>query len=60
MATAPSPAAFRRALDEMVAQENLAVPPRVAIEPGRYVVAASGWILARVLHVAAAATGSKP
>jgi diaminopimelate decarboxylase len=27
------------------------VLPRVAIEPGRYVVAASGWILARVLHV---------
>ena len=27
------------------------MPPRVAIEPGRYVVAASGWILARVLHV---------
>jgi diaminopimelate decarboxylase len=51
VATAPSPAMFRRAFDDMVANENLAVPPRVAIEPGRYVVAASGWILARVLHV---------
>ena len=27
------------------------MPSRVAIEPGRYVVAASGWVLARVLHV---------
>jgi diaminopimelate decarboxylase len=50
-AQAPSPAAFRRAFDDLIAEENLAVPPRVAIEPGRYVVAASGWILARVLHV---------
>jgi len=48
---APSPAAFRQALDDLIAGERLAVPPRLAIEPGRYVVAASGWILARVLHV---------
>ncbi len=48
---APSPAAFRRALDDLIATENLAVPSRLAIEPGRFVVAASGWILARVLHV---------
>jgi diaminopimelate decarboxylase len=51
VAAAPSPAAFRQALDDLIASQNLAVPPRVAIEPGRYVVAASGWILARVLHV---------
>jgi diaminopimelate decarboxylase len=50
-ATAPTPAVFGEALNELIAQERLAVPPRVAIEPGRYVVAASGWILARVLHV---------
>ncbi len=48
---APGPAVFRRALDDLIAAENLAVPPHLAIEPGRYVVAASGWILARVLHV---------
>jgi len=50
-ATAPGPAAFGEALADLIAKERLAVPPRVAIEPGRYVVAASGWILARVLHV---------
>jgi diaminopimelate decarboxylase len=48
---APSPAEFRRALDDLIATENLAVPSRLAIEPGRSIVAASGWILARVLHV---------
>jgi diaminopimelate decarboxylase len=48
---APSPAVFRQALDDLIATENLAVPSHLAIEPGRYVVAASGWILARVLHV---------
>lgn len=51
MAAAPSPAAFRRALNDVIAKEGLAVPPCLALEPGRYVVAASGWILARVLHV---------
>jgi diaminopimelate decarboxylase len=48
---APSPAAFRLALDDLIATENLAVPRRLAIEPGRSIVAASGWILARVLQV---------
>jgi diaminopimelate decarboxylase len=48
---APSPAAFRLALDDLIATENLVVPRRLAIEPGRSIVAASGWILARVLHV---------
>jgi diaminopimelate decarboxylase len=51
LATAPGPAGFRRALDDLIANQKLAVPPRMAIEPGRSVVAASGWILARVLHV---------
>jgi diaminopimelate decarboxylase len=51
VAAAPGPAAFCQALDDLIANQNLAVPPRVAIEPGRYVVAASGWILSRVLHV---------
>jgi diaminopimelate decarboxylase len=49
--TAPAPAVFRRALEDLIARDKLARPPRVAIEPGRSVVAASGWILARVLHV---------
>jgi diaminopimelate decarboxylase len=48
---APSPAGFRRALEDLIADQELAVPSRLAIEPGRSVVAASGWILARVLHV---------
>ena len=47
----PGPAAFRRALDDLIADQKLALPPYLAIEPGRHVVAASGWILARVLHV---------
>jgi diaminopimelate decarboxylase len=51
LATAPSPADFRLALDGLIADQKLAVPSRMAIEPGRSVVAASGWILARVLHV---------
>jgi diaminopimelate decarboxylase len=51
LAGAPSPADFRRALDDLIANQELAVPSRLAIEPGRAVVAASGWILARVLHV---------
>jgi diaminopimelate decarboxylase len=51
LAAAPSPAGFRLALDDLIATQKLAVPARVAIEPGRSVVAASGWILARVLHV---------
>jgi diaminopimelate decarboxylase len=51
VAAAPSPAGFRQALDDLIATQNLAVPPRLAIEPGRSVVAASGWILTRVLHV---------
>ena len=51
MPTAPAPAVFRRALEDLIARDKLARPPRVAIEPGRSVVAASGWILARVLHV---------
>jgi diaminopimelate decarboxylase len=51
LAGAPSPADFRQALDDLITNQELAVPPRLAIEPGRSVVAASGWILARVLHV---------
>jgi diaminopimelate decarboxylase len=51
VATGPGPAAFRRALHDLAETGNLALPPYMAVEPGRYVVAAAGWILARVLHV---------
>ena len=49
---APSPARFAREfpalLDATPADRR---PTRLAIEPGRFVVARSGWLLARVLHV---------
>jgi diaminopimelate decarboxylase len=51
VAAAPGPVVFRWALDDLLAEQELAGPSRLALEPGRYVVAASGWILARVLHV---------
>jgi diaminopimelate decarboxylase len=51
VAGGPSPAAFRRALHDLAEADNLILPPYRAVEPGRYVVAAAGWILARVLHV---------
>jgi diaminopimelate decarboxylase len=49
---APSPARFGRELPELLA----AIPPdrrpsRLAIEPGRFLVARAGWLVARVLHV---------
>lgn len=49
---APSPARFARELPELM----LGIPAdrrpgRLAIEPGRYLVARAGWLLARVLHV---------
>jgi diaminopimelate decarboxylase len=51
VATGPAPAAFSQAVRDLAETDGLAVPPRMAIEPGRYVVAEAGWILARVLHV---------
>ena len=49
---APGPARFAREfpalLDATPADRR---PTRLAIEPGRYLVARSGWLLARVLHV---------
>jgi diaminopimelate decarboxylase len=50
--TAPSPAQFAvevgEALRSLPADRR---PARLAVEPGRAVVARSGWIVARVLHV---------
>jgi diaminopimelate decarboxylase len=49
---APSPERFARELPELLE----AIPPdrrpsRLAIEPGRFLVARAGWLVARVLHV---------
>jgi diaminopimelate decarboxylase len=49
---APSPARFARELPELLET----IPPdrrpsRLAIEPGRFLVARAGWLVARVLHV---------
>jgi diaminopimelate decarboxylase len=49
---APGPARFARELPALLE----AVPPdrrpsRLAVEPGRYLVARAGWLVARVLHV---------
>ncbi len=49
---APEPARFAREVTAVLA----AVPPdrrpqRLAVEPGRWLVARSGWLVARVLHV---------
>jgi diaminopimelate decarboxylase len=49
---APSPARFAREVPRLF--EAIPVdrrPARLAIEPGRYLVARAGWLLARVLHV---------
>jgi diaminopimelate decarboxylase len=48
----PGPARFAREMPELLEM----IPPdrrpaRLAIEPGRFVVARAGWLVARVLHV---------
>lgn len=48
---APSPSDFAHGLSTMVRESGRELPPRCAIEPGRYVVADAGWIAATVLHV---------
>ena len=48
--TDPAPADFASALSAAVDGAGLALPSTVAIEPGRVVVGAAGWLLARVLH----------
>lgn len=50
--SAPGPEVFAAAAaDEVSALPEDARPGRLAIEPGRAVVAASGWLVGRVLHV---------
>jgi len=47
----PGPAQFRDALLDALAAAGLPLPPRPAIEPGRYLVGGAGWLVSRVLHV---------
>ncbi|HEX4063988.1 MAG TPA: hypothetical protein VHY58_23490 [Streptosporangiaceae bacterium] len=50
-AGAPPPRRFREALAERLASRGLTLPARPAIEPGRYLVGAAGWLVGSVLHV---------
>lgn len=56
--SAPSPARFLAALTEALAGAGLRLPPRPAIEPGRFLVGSAGWLVTSVLHARPAhATG---
>ncbi|MGC4111112.1 MAG: hypothetical protein QM747_11965 [Nocardioides sp.] len=46
----PAPADFAAALSDALDRAGLALPPTAAIEPGRVVVGAAGWLVASVLH----------
>jgi diaminopimelate decarboxylase len=48
--TDPAPADFAGALSDALDRTGLALPPTAAIEPGRVVVGAAGWLVAGVLH----------
>jgi len=48
--TDPAPADFAAALAAELARAGLDLPPTAAIEPGRVVVGAAGWLVAGVLH----------
>ena len=50
----PGPEAFRDALARALDRAGLEPPRRPAIEPGRYLVGAAGWLVAQVLHTRAA------
>lgn len=45
-----APAEFHDALVRRLSDEGLELPPRRAVEPGRYLVGAAGWLVGRVLH----------
>jgi diaminopimelate decarboxylase len=47
----PPPQRFLDALAGLLAARGLALPARPAIEPGRYLVGAAGWLVSSVLHV---------
>jgi diaminopimelate decarboxylase len=57
---APGPEAFRDALVRGLREANLELPPRPAIEPGRYLVGAAGWLVASVLHARPGASHAQP
>jgi diaminopimelate decarboxylase len=46
----PTPQDFHDALLERLDSAGLDLPPRRAVEPGRYLVGAAGWLVGRVLH----------
>lgn len=48
--TSPTPADFATALADELHRAGLELPPTPAIEPGRVMVAAAGWLVAGVLH----------
>jgi diaminopimelate decarboxylase len=49
---APDPARFAREIPTLLeAVPSDRRPTRLAVEPGRFLVARAGWLLARVLHV---------
>jgi diaminopimelate decarboxylase len=48
---APAPEDFRDALVTALHEAALGLPPRPAVEPGRLLVGAAGWLVASVLHV---------
>ena len=50
-AVGPSPQDFHLAFLAELRSAGTAPPARLAIEPGRYLVASSGWLVAGVLHV---------
>jgi diaminopimelate decarboxylase len=50
VAGGPAPIDFADALTAAVARSGHPLPARVAVEPGRYLVAEAGWLVATVLH----------
>jgi diaminopimelate decarboxylase len=57
-AAVPGPARFAAELPALLAALPAdRLPARLAVEPGRYLVARAGWLVARVLHVRERADG---
>ena len=58
--TVPGPARFARELAPLLEAIPLARrPARLAVEPGRFLVARAGWLVASVLHVRDRAAGDR-
>jgi diaminopimelate decarboxylase len=47
----PTATDFSEQLALALARARVGLPARAAVEPGRYLVASAGWLVARVLHV---------